>query len=507
MGIPSYYTYLIKNHGKILEKFAGSPEHFYLDANSIIYDVVNSFPFEPFGKNDDEEICRTIIQKLEEYLALVSATKSVTIAFDGVAPRAKLEQQRQRRFKSAYQNKVKKQIFKNKKYQISDFWDTAKITPGTPFMMMLTKMVKEKFRDIRVTSSDEDGEGEHKIFKIIRKKKFSETDRHIIYGLDSDLIMLAMLHLDITPNIFLFRETPHYIKTIDSSLDDNEKYLMNIQLLAETLLSDMNSNVFDYVFISLMMGNDFMPHFPSLNIRTGGINKILEAYKLLGKDIITVNRSKKKIVIQWHIFREFLIQLSEHEDEYFVGEYLLRGRKERYTFPTTTPENKFRKFENIPSTDRELEKYINPTKNGWEKRYYETLVDDSPEAISNQYLKAMAWNITYYVFGCMDYEWSYPYNYPPLLKDLCRVVLPKQTITWKKKENTITSLEQLCYVLPKNSLGIVPEVKKYVDPSLYVDDCTFTWAFCKYFWESHADLPIIDFEELRKRISDLKNGI
>jgi len=499
MGIPSYYTYLIKNHGKILEKFAGFPEHFYLDANSIIYDVVNNFPFKPHG-NNDEELCLAIIQKLEEYLLLVSATKSVTIAFDGVAPRAKLEQQRQRRFKSAYQNRVKKQIFK--KYQISDFWDTAKITPGTPFMLLLTKMIMGHFTNVTVTSSDKYGEGEHKIFEIIRKGKFSPSERHVIYGLDSDLIMLAMLHLDITPNIFLFRETPHYIKTIDSSLDDSEKYLMNIRLLAETLLNEMGAtNIFDYVFISLMMGNDFMPHFPSLNIRTGGINKILEAYKFLGKDIISINRDKKKIVIQWEIFREFLSYLAEREDEYIVGEYLLRGIKERYTFPTTTPENKFRKFENIPSTDRELEKYINPTKKGWEERYYETLVDDSPQVISNHYLKAMAWNITYYIFGCMDYEWSYPYNYPPLLKDLVGTILPKQTILWKKKENAITPLEQLCYVLPKTSLDIVPEVKKYMDPRLYVDDCAFTWAFCKYFWESHADLPHIDFEELRERIA------
>lgn len=35
-----------------------------------------------------------------------------------------------------------------------------------------------------------------------------------------------------------------------------------------------------YVFL----GNDFMPHFPSVNIRTGGIHIMLSAYKnLFGK--------------------------------------------------------------------------------------------------------------------------------------------------------------------------------------------------------------------------------
>lgn len=487
MGIPSYYTYLIKNHREILEKFISNPEHFYLDANSIIYDVINS----KVGK--DEEICLAVIAKIEEYIALVSPTKSTTIAFDGVAPKAKLEQQRQRRFKSAYQNRIKKKLFKK-----DESWDTAKITPGTPFMILLTEMLKQHpFANTRITSSDEYGEGEHKIFEIIRED--SSNDRHVIYGLDSDLIMLAMLHLDITPNIFLFRETPHYVKTIDSSLNSDENYLMNVKALADTILHEMGGgNIFDYVFISFMMGNDFMPHFPALNIRTGGIDKILQAYKETSKNIITISRLDKNIFIDWPNFKAFLSRLAQKEDEFMIREFNLRERRRFY--PTDTAENKFRKFENIPSIERDLEKYIEPRRAGWEERYYDTLVHGDPITISNHYLEGMAWNITYYVFGCIHWEWSYLYNYPPLLKDLFMVSLPEQTIRWEKKANTISTLEQLCYVLPKKSLDLVPGIKKYIDESLYVDDCTFTWAFCKYFWESHADLPKIDFFELREKI-------
>ena len=32
--------------------------------------------------------------------------------------------------------------------------------------------------------------------------------------------------------------------------------------------------------------------------------------------------------------------------------------------------------------------------------------------------------------------------------------------------------------------------------SLYNVDCEFSWAYCKYFWESHPHLPHIDVDEL-----------
>ena len=133
MGIPSYYSYLIKNHPTILEQFlkAPSPDHFYLDANSIIYDVVNKYFFK---KN--EEIITQVIREIEKCIALISPTQTTTIAFDGCAPRAKLKQQRERRFKSYYLNKARARILKKE----TAHWDTANITPGTEFMKLLAKM-------------------------------------------------------------------------------------------------------------------------------------------------------------------------------------------------------------------------------------------------------------------------------------------------------------------------------------------------------------------------------
>ena len=490
MGIPSYYSYLIKHHPKILEIFlkAPKPDHFYLDANSIIYDVVNKYKFK---KNN--EIILQVIEEIEKYIALILPKQTTTIAFDGCAPRAKIKQQRERRFKSYYLNRAQSRILKKAPLE----WNTANITPGTEFMKLLTTMLKSHFVEAQYNLLvDCPGEGEHKIFQIIRDGNPNET--HVIYGLDSDLIMISMMHIELA-NIFLFRETPEYIKQFHSSFDEKANYLLNVSTLSNIIETEMNGSIHDYVFISFLMGNDFMPHFPALNIRTGGIDKIIDAYKRVNKKMIDIHRETKQITIHWKHFYDFLQILSLQEETFIQTEFTSRSRT--WKLPNT-PEGIFRKVENLPMIEREIEKYINPLTKGWDVRYYEMLGNTD----YTNYMDGLVWNMTYYTFGCMDWDWSYLYHYPPLLKDLVKQIPDEsQTIHYFESKSTITELEQLCLVLPKNALFLVPEIREQLNPAWYVDDCTFTWAFCKYFWECHPDLPTIDIVELKEICQNSQN--
>ena len=100
MGIPSYFSYVLKNHHKIINRLSQVKcNQLYIDANSIIYDVVHENTSNIY--EDVYNRIMSIINKLNPEFTFV--------AFDGVVPLAKMKQQKQRRYKSY----ITKQILKN----------------------------------------------------------------------------------------------------------------------------------------------------------------------------------------------------------------------------------------------------------------------------------------------------------------------------------------------------------------------------------------------------------
>jgi 5'-3' exonuclease len=532
MGIPSYFSYIVKNHINIITKFSNIHfpiNNFYLDCNSIIYDIIHRTNFKEITENETDHIINNILLQIDDYIHIIKPTNNLLIAFDGVAPVAKLNQQRERRYKSHFQQKISKSILKK-----SNDWNTAAITPGTFFMNKLNEKVTKYFNNpdkynlqkIIISTSNLYGEGEHKIFNYIRENKAEHSDfTTVVYGLDADLIMLCINHLPICSKLYLFRETPEFIKSISSELEPNEQYLLDIPELAcklpfyqsspfasfkveELDLAQPFLKVVDYVFICFFLGNDFLPHFPSVNIRTGGVDKMLNAYKEVIKDendLLTDGRT-----IYWKNVRKLVQFLSTNEELNLQNEMKLRNRREKYKLPNTTPEDKYKNFDNIPTYERELEFVIDPFKPNWQTRYYQTLftnitTEEDIKKICINYLEGLEWTIKYYTSGCPNWSWYYKYPYPPLFCDLIKYVPYFETeLVPYVDPNPVNELVQLSYVLPKDSLHLLPDklrhllLEKY--SHWYSNDCEFIWAFCKYFWEAHVLLPEIDINELKEVI-------
>lgn len=546
MGIPFYFSYIVKNHANIIKKLSQTKIHhetnwsefdrirkkggsnlhvnnLYMDCNSIIYDIVHTMKFDEITESIFVSIIKQVISKIESYIQIVQPDQLVYIAFDGVAPVAKLDQQRDRRFKSAYQSNLSKLVLKT---SAVDPFNTAAITPGTPFMHELNRRIQSHFgppacaarfhvKRIVVSGSDVPGEGEHKLFAHVRDNASSGgcQETHLVYGLDADLIMLSINHLPICPRIYLFRETPEFIRSLDASLEPHAHYYLDIPELTQVITEEMNTGkdkdrslnrVYDYIFLCFFLGNDFLPHFPAINIRTGGVDKMINAYKA------TVGSTQAVLydgqTIHWGQVRLLVEFLVQQEEKYIREEVKLRDKRGRKFWPEKTPEEILIKFENTPTYERDLEKFVDPQKEGWQTRYYQALfqveiTDPIKKDICTNYLEGLEWTMKYYTTGCPDWRWSYKYNYPPLLEDLIHYVpCFEKTFVPVQPENPVSPLVQLSYVLPAASLSMLPEAlhKELVRlrPEWYPRECEFYWAFCKYFWESHVDLPSIDMEEL-----------
>ena len=530
MGIPSYFSHIVKNHSEIIKRLdkLKSINNIYLDSNSIIYDTLRIISKEYTGNDDKFEdlLIQGVIDKLDEYLHFIKPTGVVFIAFDGVAPVAKLEQQRTRRYKSYLLNDIRSKLDPT----TDKVWDKTAITPGTNFMKKLGEGItghyinKEKSygaNQIIVSTSQEPGEGEHKIFQYIRDRpKYHEKTNTLVYGLDADLIMLCLNHLPISKHIYLYRETPEFIKSINSDLEPNEAYFLDIPELANVILQDMNgygkidskekyNRLYDYIFLCFFLGNDFLPHFPSVNIRTGGINILTAAYRnTIGKTNKNLTNGK---TIFWNNVYILVEYLANHELENLKSEYKIRNKWEKRFYPSTDIDEQMKKLDAIPTKRRSVEKFIDPHSHHWENRYYKKLFNmdlNRPflQEICNNYMEGLEWVMNYYTTGCLDWRWSYKYHYPPLWKHLLQFIPRWNTVMIPKNDHkNVSQLVQLSYVLPRPSLKLLPsEIEKVLlekYKSNYPLDCEMHWAFCKYFWEAHPGLPHINIANLENLCS------
>ena len=566
MGIPAYFSHIIKNYPSILKNLqyyhsSDIPFHsLYMDCNSIIYDSLRKIPEEQ-SPQIEQQIITNVIQQIEFYIQLVKPIHVLFIAFDGVAPLAKMEQQRQRRYKSIFMKEITKTIqeidsndlqnglsknqnilsvlseksSKNNTEKTTDStetttstesssqydtWNTNAITPGTSFMQHLSQQIRHAFlhteikynvKKVIVSTSEEPGEGEHKMFHHIRMN-IQPHDNIVVYGLDSDLIMLSLFHYNLCNNIYILKETPEYMK----KKPEDVFTVLDIQLLFQSIVTEMacdreKNRAYDYIFLCFFIGNDFLPHFPSLNIRTNGIHVLLDCYrKVVGKSSNVFIISKMTGKIQWKIVEKIVRELSKFEKTGFIQNDKYKEKLEKIKVGFQTPKEKMELVENTPVFYRQLEKYICPYEIGWEDRYYKALFHHGPEKehpihlpdlkkeVAMNYLEGLEWTFKYYTEGCPDWRWKYHYHFPPLFQDLLHYVPHfEMDFIGNENKNAVPFLPkvQLAYVLPIESHRLMDEETRRILHTryspFYTKEIDFQWAYCRYLWESHLILPDI----------------
>jgi 5'-3' exoribonuclease 2 len=331
-------------------------DNLYLDMNGIVHPC--SHPEDKPAPKTETDMMMAVFEYTDRVVGMVRPRKLLYLAVDGVAPRAKMNQQRSRRFRSAREaqekddeaaefQKMLKSQQANKGMDITSIeevvektWDSNAITPGTPFMHLLAESLQywcaykfttdPSWRDMKVIISDASvpGEGEHKIMNFVRSQRALPTHdpntRHVIYGLDADLIMLGLATHE--PHFRVLREDVFFdsgkdkkctrcgrkghIRPNCSFPDDGTKLTeaeadeewsstvqpqkpfiwLHVNILREYLAVEMDSPrrrfahnieraLDDWVFMCFFVGNDFLPHLPSLEIRDQGIDTLIGIWR------------------------------------------------------------------------------------------------------------------------------------------------------------------------------------------------------------------------------------
>lgn len=501
MGIPSYFNHILKNHPNIIiKKSLVSSDFLFVDANSLIYDVINNY--KDSVPTDLQIIYMEIYECVVRLIDVVNPKYKTYICFDGVPPCAKMVQQRQRRFKGTLTNEVLGK-------ELS--WNRNQITPGTDFMNGLDEFLTKAFSsmcNVIFSGSCEPMEGEHKICKIIISDPSFKMHNLIIYGLDADLFMLGLLLVFKEHNIFLYKETKYfnYIKGIrDSTL-----YYFNINVFAEqlsiSLYVEKKQAICDYCLLAFLCGNDFLPHNHAVNIRRDGIPFVVDTYlklnKMYSKPLIDILTGK----INWKYFREYITLLVEHENDNILENLKWKIEQKKKVHPLSQAD----KLDLLPCVDIEKERYLYDNIKDINITLFKT--HDTKEVCRN-YLEMIEWTWYYYFNNdVIDNSKYYKYGNAPLMKDVLSFIpiMNSERILKKKDTAIISTTTLLLFVIPYKEHGVViPERNYNVTktivynelPLLKESNFEIDYFLCKYFWEGHLNLPNIDIFKLNQIVT------
>uniref|UniRef100_A0A8C2GM88 5'-3' exoribonuclease 1 n=1 Tax=Cyprinus carpio TaxID=7962 RepID=A0A8C2GM88_CYPCA len=526
MGVPKFYRWISERYPCLSEvvKEHQIPEfdNLYLDMNGIIHQCSHPNDEDVHFRISEEKIFADIFHYLEVLFRIIKPRKVFFMAVDGVAPRAKMNQQRGRRFRSAKEaeEKIKKALEKGEVLPTEARFDSNCITPGTDFMARLQEQLKyfvhnklstdKAWQGVNVYLSGHEtpGEGEHKIMEFIRsettKPGHNPNTRHCLYGLDADLIMLGLTSHE--PNFSLLREEVRFggkksQKRITAP-EETTFHLLHLSLMREyidyefselrkkiSFEYDLERIIDDWVLMGFLVGNDFIPHLPHLHINH-------DALPLLYRTYISVLPSLGGYLNEnGHLnlanFEKYLEKLSDFDREHFsevfvdlkwfeskVGNKYLNeaaglaaeeaGGKDMKKSKPSGDSLSLAALDGVGDShkeDGEDDDMFETEFRQYKRTYYMTKM--GVEVVSDEFLASQArcyvegiqWILHYYYHGVQSWSWYYPHHYAPFLSDVRNVSSLTLTFDLGKP---FMPFEQLLGVLPSASKDLLPQCYQHL---------------------------------------------
>jgi 5'-3' exonuclease len=542
MGIPGFFAWLRKNVPFIIAKtqerkinFGKPVDVLCLDMNGIFHEAcqkvykygnyaVLKSKIHPEPPPLPEKVMRKRVfaeigRMVDELVHRVRPRKTLLIMIDGPAGMAKQSQQRQRR----YRNKP------------GEEFDSNCISPGTEWMDYLSKYLDYLIR-VRITESRAwqklqvifssekvPGEGEHKLIRYIRKHP-DPTLTYVMYGLDADLIMLC---LSVQNRMSQGLEAPQFFILRDDNYDHNPetKFLVNINLFRRYLYENLcwgldcspKHLINDFVFLCFMLGNDFLPHFPSIDLIEGGVELLFGAYTetctQFEEHLITekgeINlRVLKGVLSRINRNEQARLILSVQSDKFadpLIQKHLLV--KPEHLPESSDPRESRRLKAQAREEREEVEEKENDSEvlgtlfdfEAYRKEYYTTKLRAPPLRVCHDYLRGLEWVYKYYTEGIPSWTWSYPHFYAPFTTELIESIDTYRSQPFELGR-PMFPLQQLLSILAPHSKNLLPE---FLHPIIekFESDFTIDLAGKKLEWQAIVIVPKLpDFEAEYRRL-------
>ena len=558
MGVPGFFAWILRKFRNkiLLPQLPSNPEYLYIDANCLFhpecFKILDYFIDETNVDTLEDKMFRRIINYLDYLENFIQPKQMMYISVDGTAPLAKIGQQRKRRFKSIMDIKMKNDIKLKHNIRFNECWNNTVITPGTEFMEKLHRRLYDHYNRKKtkinyiLSSYHTSGEGEHKILQHI-KKHTKNGEPIVVYGLDADLIFLTMASR--RNNIYLLREETHFGKAPDVELldpvTDVAQHLIFVSInetkraynseIVRMIENNRNINVKvnddinfadDLIFICFLLGNDFLPHFPSIDIHRGGLDMLIDCYimALAEYQQLMISFDNNDVPkIEMPMFKYLIKKLGEKEERHFKYEMEnhIRNKERRKCFANDPYSIEVWEMENLRNiTVDDPVKLGSDSADLWKFRYYEHYFKTSEhqkqfvDNLCYLYLEGMMWVTKYYFEQCDDWLWQFPYDYAPFISDIGSFLeisnINMNDIKFDKR-NPIPTMVQLTSVLPPQCYNILPKDYQQLttnDKSPIIDmfpkKISIDFLYKDQYWQGIPRVPYLDIERIIDAIKNKK---
>lgn len=464
----------------------------------------------PHQKQVFSALCREI-KKLKD---IINPTKKFLIMIDGTAGLSKQSQQRQRRFRSG----------KEKETDLS--FDSNSITTGSLFMSDLSRYIHgyiqrqmeqdESWQCLEIVFSNEKipGEGEHKIIDYIRK---NPSYSYCIHSPDADLIMLT-LGIPET-KLYIFRENIYR--------DVNCKYffvdvgIFKVSLLRQLRWASVKHEysdeyaVYDFILSCFLLGNDFLPHSPSLSIANDGLEVLFDIYPVVTRKHghFVYKNKNNELCLNTKSLKFFFFALKNREEELLIQKF---SSYMKYPDPLlnkyVTKESKAETKEDSANKRKEV---YNIDFDSLKKEFYATKFDESsPKEVCMEYFKGLLFVLRYYLQGIPDWHYTYRFNYTPFFSDMYKYISKFDGEMKFDLHDPLTPFEQLLAVMPPQSANILPSCLRSLilsedSPILdfYPETFEIDYDGMRQEYMGITILPFVDVDRLKKAYNELKGNL